>query len=116
MENFNNYQDIINAIKAEYVIVRDLKRVANAKKRELNNAHSFVNRKGNEETTLETRVTNAKQDAFTRADNALDTIQSSIDSGYKSALSQSLAKLAFIEAEITKLQNFYYIYFIFSGI
>ena len=106
MENFNNYQDIINAIKAEYVIVRDLKRVANAKKRELNNAHSFVNRKGNEETTLETRVTNAKQDAFTRADNALDTIQSSIDSGYKSALSQSLAKLAFIEAEITKLQNF----------
>lgn len=105
MESYNNYQDIIDAIKAEYVIVRDLKRIANAKKRELNNAHSFVNRKGNEETTLETRVTNAKQEAFTRADNALDTIQSSIDSGYKSALSQSLAKLANIEAEITKLQT-----------
>ena len=106
MENYNNYQDIINAIKAEYVIVRDLKRIANAKKRELNNAHSFVNRKGNEETTLETKVTNAKQEAFTRADNALYTIQSSIDSGYKSALSQSLAKLANIEAEIRKLENF----------
>ena len=105
MESYNNYQDIIDAIKAEYVIVRDLKRVANAKKRELNNAHSFVNRKGNEETTLETRVTNAKQDAYTRAENALTGIQSSINSGYKSALSESIANLANIEAEITKLQT-----------
>ena len=106
MESYNNYQDIINAIKAEYVIVRDLKRVANAKKRELNNAHSFVNRKGNEETTLETRVTNAKQDSFGRANTALNTIQGAIDSDYILDLNASSAKLAFIEAEILKLQNF----------
>ena len=106
MESYNNYQDIINAIKAEYVIVRDLKRVANAKKRELNNAHSFVNRKGNEETTLETRVTNAKQDSFGRANTALGAIKSAIDSDYTLDLNASAAKLAFIEAEILKLQNF----------
>ena len=106
MESYNNYQDIINAIKAEYVIVRDLKRVANAKKRELNNAHSFVNRKGNEETTLETRVTNAKQDSFGRANIALGAIKSAIDSDYTLDLNASAAKLAFIEAEILKLQNF----------
>ena len=106
MESYNNYQDIINAIKAEYVIVRDLKRVANAKKRELNNAHSFVNRKGNEENTLETKVTNAKQDAYTRANTALNTIQGAIDSDYTLDLNASAAKLALIEAEILKLQNF----------
>ncbi len=106
MESYNNYQDIINAIKAEYVIVRDLKRVANAKKRELNNAHSFVNRKGNEEITLETRVTNAKQDSFGRANTSLGAIKSAIDSDYTLGLNASAAKLAFIEAEILKLQNF----------
>ena len=105
MESYNNYQDIIDAIKAEYVIVRDLKRVANAKKRELNNAHSFVNRKGNEENTLDTRLENAKQEALTRANTALGAIKSSISSGYKSALSESIANLANIEAEITKLQT-----------
>lgn len=107
MESYNNYQDIINAIKAEYVIVRDLKRVANAKKRELNNAHSFVNRKGNEETTLETRVTNAKQDSFGRANTALGAIKSAIDSDYTLDLNASAAKLSLIEAEIEKLQNFH---------
>ena len=106
MESYNNYQDIINAIKAEYVIVRDLKRVANAKKRELNNAHSFVNRKENEETTLETRVTNAKQAATSRANIALGAIKNAIDSDYTLDLNASAAKLAFIEAEILKLQNF----------
>ena len=105
MESYNNYQDIIDAIKAEYVIVRDLKRVANAKKRELNNAHSFVNRKGNEENTLDMRLENAKQEALTRANTALGAIKSSISSGYKSALSESIANLANIEAEITKLQT-----------
>lgn len=107
MESYNNYQDIINAIKAEYVIVRDLKRVANAKKRELNNAHSFVNRKGNEETTLETRVADSKQAAFNRANTSLSTIESAIDSDYTLDLNASAAKLALIEADISKLQIFH---------
>ena len=45
MEGYQNYQAIIDALKAEYVNARNLKKTATAKKRVATNAKSFKTRK-----------------------------------------------------------------------
>ena len=91
MENFNNYQQVIDALKAEYVNARNLKRVANTARRATKNAASFKNRKENEKTTLENRV---------------DSIETALNSTLSNAISEAdLKKWADLKSKLSELQG-----------
>ena len=52
MEGYSNYQQVIDAIKAEYVNARDLKRKATATGRKTKSTESFKKRKEVESKSL----------------------------------------------------------------
>jgi uncharacterized delta-60 repeat protein len=99
MENFNNYQQVINALKAEYVNARNLKRVANTARRATINAASFKNRKENEKTTLENRVDSIETALNSTLSNAISEADLKKWADLKSKLSELKGKLEHIENE-----------------
>ena len=105
MEGYQNYQDIINAIKAEYVNARNLKKTATAKKRVATNAKSFKTRKENEKSTLETKLTSVENLLESNLETSFNNLEDARFETLKSELSELNGKLAFIDADIIRLEN-----------
>ena len=97
MENFYNYEQVLNALKAEYVNARNLKKVANTAKRATKNAASFSNRKVNEKTTLENRVDSIESVMDSTLSNAINEADQKKWTDLKSKLSELKGKLKNIE-------------------
>ena len=97
MENFYNYEQVLNALKAEYVNARNLKKVANSAKRATKNAASFSNRKVNEKTTLENRVDSIESVMDSTLSNAIYEADQKKWTDLKSKLSELKGKLKNIE-------------------
>lgn len=97
MENFNNYDQVINALKAEYVNARNLKRSANTAKRATKNAASFTNRKLSEKTTLENRVNSIETVMDSTLSNAINEADQKKWTDLKSKLSELKGKLRNID-------------------
>lgn len=106
MENFNTYQQVIDALKAAYVDARNIKRLANAKKRQVNNAGSYLTRKENEKSALEVKASSVKQVMDTNTDNSFTDIQDSKSSIFREDLASLKSRLAEIEKEKLKLDAF----------
>ena len=104
MEGYQNYQDIINAIKAEYVNARNLKKTATAKKRVATNAKSFKTRKENEKTSLETKLTSVENSLESNLETSFNNLEDARFDALKSELSELKGKLAFIDADIIRLE------------
>ena len=105
MENFSNYQEIINAIKAEYVNARNLKKTATAKKRVATNAKSFKTRKEGEKTSLEAKLIAVKSDLDSTLSTSIDNLENAKFNLLKSELAKLEGKLAFIDADIARLDG-----------
>ena len=105
MEGYQNYQQVINAIKAEYVNARNLKKTAIAKKRVATNTKSFKTRKEGEKTTLETKLIAVKSDLDSTLSTAINNLEDAKFDTLKSELSKLKGKLAFIDAEIIRLEE-----------
>ena len=105
MEGYQNYQEVINAIKAEYVNARNLKKSATAKKRVATNAKSFKTRKEGEKTSLETKLIAVKSDLDSTLSIAINNLEDSKFDLLKSELSELEGKLAFIDADIARLDR-----------
>ena len=97
MENFYNYEQVLNALKVEYVNARNLKKVANSAKRATKNAASFSNRKVNEKTTLENRVDSIESVMDSTLSNAINEADQKKWTDLKSKLSELKGKLKNIE-------------------
>ena len=107
MEGYQNYQDIINAIKAEYVNARNLKKTATAKKRVATNAKSFKTRKENEKSTLETKLTSVENLLKSNLETSFTNLEQAKFDALKSEVSELKGKLAFIDADIIRLEDQY---------
>ena len=105
MEGYQNYQQVINAIKAEYVNARNLKKTAIAKKRVATNAKSFKTRKEGEKTTLETKLIAVKSDLDSTLSTAINNLEDAKFELLITKLSELKGKLAFIDAEIFRLEE-----------
>jgi hypothetical protein len=106
MENFNTYQQVIDALKAAYVDARNIKRLANQQKRKVNNAGSYLTRKENEKETLEDKAFSVKQVMDTNTSNSFTDIQDSKSSIFREDLASLKSKLVEIEKEKQKLDAF----------
>ena len=105
MEGYQNYQAIIDAIKAEYVNARNLKKTATAKKRVATNAKSFKTRKENEKTSLETKLTSVENSLESNLETSFNNLEDARFDALKSELSELKGKLAFIDADIIRLED-----------
>ena len=105
MEGYSNYQQVIDAIKAEYVNARNLKKIANTKKREAKISISFKNRKENEKTSLETKLTSVKNLLDSSLETSFNNLEEARFDALKSELSELKGKLAFIDADILRLEE-----------
>ena len=105
MEGYQNYQQVINAIKAEYVNARNLKKSATAKKRVATNAKSFKTRKEGEKSTLETKLTSVENLLESNLETSFNNLEDARFETLKSELSELKGKLAFIDADIIRLEN-----------
>ena len=99
MEGYSNYQQVIDAIKAEYVNARDLKRKATATGRKTKSTESFKKRKEVESKSL---VDKSKSiDAL--LDKTLSVSVSDLNKSqfkeFKTKLSELEAKLKYIDSE-----------------
>jgi hypothetical protein len=103
MENFNTYQQVIDALKAAYVDARNIKRLANAKKRQVNNAGSFLTRKENEKESLESKANSVKQVMNSNTSSSFTDIQDSKNSIFREDLTALRSRLVEIEKEKLKL-------------
>ena len=107
MEGYQNYQEVINAIKAEYVNARNLKKNANTKKREAKTSASFKTRKENEKTSLETKLTSVENSLEFNLSNSINNLEDAKFDLLKTKVSELKGKLAFIDADILKLEDQY---------
>jgi hypothetical protein len=107
MEGYSNYQAIINALKAEYVNARNLKKTAATKKRVATNAKSFKTRKENEKTSLETKLTSVENLLKSNLETSFTNLEEAKFDALKSELSELKGKLAFIDADIIRLEDQY---------
>jgi uncharacterized delta-60 repeat protein len=105
MEGYQNYQAIIDALKAEYVNARNLKKTATAKKRVATNAKSFKTRKENEKTSLETKLTSVENSLESNLETSFNNLEDARFDTLKSELSELKGKLAFIDADIIRLED-----------
>ena len=103
MENYNSFQSIIDAFKAEYVNARNLKKSATAKKRTARNAASFNTRKDNESTIIETRLTSIESSLDSTLSTAIDTLDSVRFSDLNKKLADLKGKLSLFDAETDRL-------------
>ena len=105
MEGYQNYQQVINAIKAEYVNARNLKKTANTKKREAKNSASFKTRKENEKSSLAGKLTSVDNLLDSNLSTSITNLDDAKYQNLKSKLSELQGKLAFIDADILKLDE-----------
>ena len=99
MEGYSNYQEVINAIKAEYVNARDLKRKATATGRKTKSTDSFKKRKEVESKSLvdKSKLIDALLD--TKLSESVSDLNKSKFKDYKTKLSELEAKLEYIDSE-----------------
>ena len=106
MENYNNYQEIIEALKAKYVDARNLKRQAKLKKREILNSGSFLTRKETEKSVTDTKSGSIGDLIDSTMSNSFEAIETGKQNTYRIALAELKAELALIEAQMSKLMGF----------
>jgi len=99
MEGYSNYQQVIDAIKAEYVNARDLKRKATGKNRTAKNADSFKKRKESESKSLDSKLNSVKESLDKSLSGAISDLDKSKFGELKTKLSELQAKLAYIDSE-----------------
>ena len=106
MEGYSNYQQVIDAIKAEYVNARDLKRKATATGRKTKSTESFKKRKEVESKSLvdKSKLIDALLDTKL-SESSLDLNKSKFRD-YKTKLSELEAKLKYIDSESKKFDLF----------
>lgn len=103
MEGYTNYQQVIDALKAQYVNARNLKKTANTKKRATRAGASAKTRKDTERGSLESKLTTVKSSILSNLATAFNNIDSVEYSGLKNGLTNLKGKLAFIDSEIDRL-------------
>jgi hypothetical protein len=96
---YSNYQQVIDAIKAEYVNARDLKRKATGKNRTAKNADSFKKRKESESKSLDSKLNSVKESLDRSLSGAISDLDKSKFGELKTKLSELQAKLAYIDSE-----------------
>lgn len=106
MENYNNYQEIIEALKAKYVDARNLKRQAKVKKREILNSGSFLTRKETEKSVTDTKSGSIGDLIDSTMSNSFEAIETGKQNTYRIALAELKAELALIDAQMSKLMGF----------
>lgn len=103
MASYQNYQQVIDALKAEYVNARNLKKTANTKKRATRAGASAKTRKDTERGSLESKLTTVKSSILSNLATVFNNIDSVEYSGLKNGLTNLKGKLAFIDSEIDRL-------------
>jgi hypothetical protein len=103
MENYNSFQEIIDAFKAEYVNARNLKKSVNSKKRTARNAASLKSRKENELSTLETKKSSVESSLDSALSIAIDGLESAKHTDLNKKLADLKSSLAIIDAEVERL-------------
>ncbi len=106
MENYNNYQEVINALKAKYVDARNLKSQAKAKRREILNSGSFLTRKETEKTVTDTKSESIGNLIDSTMGNSFESIETGKQNKYRIELAELKAELALIDAQMSKLMEF----------
>ena len=105
MEGYSNYQQVIDAIKAEYVNARDLKRKATGKNRTAKNADSFKKRKESESKSLDSKLNSVKESLKKSLSGAIYDLDQSKFSELKTKLSELQAKLEYIDSESNRFDE-----------
>ena len=99
MEGYSNYQQVIDAIKAEYVNARDLKRKATATGRKTKATESFKKRKEVESKSLVNKSKSIDALLDTKLSESVSDLNKSKFKDYKTKLSELEAKLEYIDSE-----------------
>ena len=99
MEGYSNYQEVINAIKAEYVNARDLKRTATTKSRKTDTTGSFKKRKESEVKSLVEKSKSIDSLLDQTLSESVSDLDKSKFKEFKTKLSELNAKLNFIDSE-----------------
>ena len=107
MEGYSNYQQVIDAIKAEYVNARDLKRKATGKNRTAKNADSFKKRKESESESLDSKLNSVKESLKNSLSDAISDLDQSKFGELKTKLSELQAKLKYIDSESNRFDQLY---------
>ena len=104
---YSNYQQVIDAIKAEYVNARDLKRKATGKNRTAKNADSFKKRKESESESLDSKLNSVKESLDQSLRKAISDLDQSKFGELKIKLSELQAKLKYIDSESNRFDQLY---------
>ena len=99
MEGYSNYQQVIDAIKAEYVNARSLKRIATATGRKTKATESFKKRKEVESKSLADKSKSINALLDSKLSEEVDDLNKSKFKDFKTKLSVLEAKLEFIDSE-----------------
>lgn len=99
MEGYSNYQQVIDAIKAEYVNARDLKRTATTKSRKTDTTGSFKKRKENEVKSLVEKSKSIDSLLDETLSKSVSDLNKSKFKDFKTKLSELKAKLEYIDSE-----------------
>ena len=99
MEGYSNYQQVIDAIKAEYVNARDLKRKATTKSRKTDTTGSFKKRKESEVKSLVVKSKSIDSLLDKTLSESVFDLDKSKFKDFKTKLSELNAKLEYIDSE-----------------